>query len=68
VNGSNNLDENDSRPLHVCPVCLRKLHSSIGFAPFERDRNLLLLYRQLGLDRDADWLERRQAAATMSPQ
>ncbi|MBC7822048.1 MAG: hypothetical protein IAG10_34615 [Planctomycetaceae bacterium] len=59
VSGSNNLDENDSRPLHVCPVCLRKLHASVGFDPIERDRGLLPIYRRLGLDRDAAWLERR---------
>ena len=68
VNGSNNLDENDSRPLHVCPVCLRKLHASIGFDPIERDRNLLPIYRRLGLERDADWLERRlQSVGGMRP-
>lgn len=59
VNGSNNLDENDSRPLHVCPVCLRKLHASVGFDPVERDRNLWQVYRQFGFDGDAAWLERR---------
>ena len=59
VNGSNNLDENDSRPLHVCPVCLRKLHSSVSFDPVERDRNLLQVYQRLGLTHDAAWAERR---------
>ena len=36
MNGSNHLQESDSRPLHVCPVCLRKLHYSIGFDPVKR--------------------------------
>jgi archaemetzincin len=62
VNGSNNLDESDSRPLHVCPVCLRKLHASIGFDPIERDRNLLPVIERLGLDKDAAWLARRLKA------
>src|SRR5438105_9079593 len=31
MNGSNHLVEADRRPLHLCPVCLRKLQWSIGF-------------------------------------
>jgi archaemetzincin len=31
MNGSNHLAESDRRPLHLCPVCLRKLQWSIGF-------------------------------------
>jgi archaemetzincin len=31
MNGSNHLQESDSRPLSLCPVCLRKLQSSIRF-------------------------------------
>jgi archaemetzincin len=68
VNGSNNLDENDSRPMHVCPVCLRKLHSSIGFDPVERDRNLLQVYQRLGLHEDATWVERRLKTVASSRQ
>jgi archaemetzincin len=30
MNGSNHLKELDSQPLHLCPVCLRKLQSSAG--------------------------------------
>ena len=30
MNGSNHLQESDSRPLSLCPVCLCKLQSSIG--------------------------------------
>lgn len=59
VNGSNNLDESSSRPLHVCPVCLRKLHASVGFDPVERDRTLLPVYQRLELNSEADWVVRR---------
>ena len=59
VNGSNNLAESDSRPMHACPVCLRKLHASIGFNPREREERLVGLYRQLRLDEEAVWVERR---------
>jgi archaemetzincin len=31
LNGSNHLQESDSRPLSLCPVCLRKIQFSIGF-------------------------------------
>ena len=31
MNGSNHLAESDRRPLHLCPVCLRKLQWNIGF-------------------------------------
>lgn len=59
MNGSNHLAESDSRPLHVCPVCLRKLHQSIGFDPLEREQRLLKLYRQLKLADEWNWQERR---------
>jgi archaemetzincin len=40
MNGSNHLSESDRRPLHLCPVCLRKLQWSIGFDVLERYRAL----------------------------
>jgi len=45
LNGSNHLKESDSRPMHLCPVCLRKLQHSIGFDVVSRYRNLLQFYR-----------------------
>jgi hypothetical protein len=45
--------------MHLCPVDLRKLHYSIGFDPVERYRRLLALDRELGLEDEARWLERR---------
>lgn len=59
MNGSNSLSEMDSRPLHPCPVCLRKLHHSIGFDPIAREQALLQVCRQLDLQAEALWLERR---------
>jgi archaemetzincin len=49
LNGSNHLKESDSRPLHLCPVCLRKLQYSIGLEVVTRYRNLLRFYRKVGL-------------------
>ena len=59
MNGSNHLEESDARPLHFCPVCLRKLHHGIGFAPAERYRGLRGFYSRAQLGREADWLDRR---------
>ena len=59
VNGSNNLDENDSRPMQLCPVCLRKLHSTIGFNSIERDRRLVEVYQRLGFTKESEWINRR---------
>lgn len=59
VNGSNHLDEADSRPLQLCPVCLRKLHSTIGFDPDTRDRRLSEVYQLFGFAADAEWIKRR---------
>ena len=36
MNGSNHLQESDRRPLHLCPVCLRKLQFSVGFDVVKR--------------------------------
>ncbi|XP_026936275.1 archaemetzincin-2 isoform X3 [Sagmatias obliquidens] len=31
MQGSNHLEEADQRPLDLCPICLRKLQSAVGF-------------------------------------
>jgi len=59
MNGSNHLEESDSRPLHLCPQDLRKLQWSVGFDIFDRYRRLIEIYREAGLDDEADWIERR---------
>ncbi|HEX7183223.1 MAG TPA: archaemetzincin [Thermoanaerobaculia bacterium] len=59
INGSNSLEEADSRPLHLCPVDLRKLHRSIGFDVVERYRRLLEFSESEGFDDEARWLRRR---------
>jgi archaemetzincin len=33
MNGSNNQEESDRKPLHLCPVCLRKLCWNLGIKP-----------------------------------
>jgi archaemetzincin len=59
MNGSNHLAESDRRPLHLCPVCLRKLQWSIGFDVLERYRALERLTRVDGFTDEADWFNRR---------
>jgi archaemetzincin len=59
LNGSNHLQESDSRPLHLCPVCLRKLQYSIRFDVVTRYRNLLQFYRKAGFDDEAKWVANR---------
>jgi archaemetzincin len=59
MNGSNHLAESDRRPLHLCPVCLRKLQWSIGFDVLERYTALERVDRAFGFIDEADWLSRR---------
>ena len=59
MNGSNHLQESDSRPLSLCPVCLRKLQFSIGFDVEDRYRRLLGFYQQIAFHDDARWVSNR---------
>jgi len=59
ANGYNHLKESDSRPLHLCPVCLRKLQHSVGFDVIDRYRRLLRFYQKIGFDKDAQWITTR---------
>jgi len=59
MNGSNHLVEADRRPLHLCPVCLRKLQWSIGFDLLKRYSALEGADRANGFTDEADWLTRR---------
>jgi archaemetzincin len=59
MNGSNHLAESDARPLHLCPVDLRKLQWSVGFDIAERYRRLLEVETKAGLSDETAWLKRR---------
>jgi archaemetzincin len=59
MNGSNHLQESDARLFHLCPVCLRKLHFSIGFDVVERYRSLLQFYDDFGFGPEAKWVSGR---------
>lgn len=60
MNGSNHLAEVDRAPMHVCPVCLRKLHTVLGFDPGERYGELAEVYAEMGFDAEADWAQQRR--------
>ncbi len=58
LNGSNHLAETDARPMHLCPVDLRKLQWSVGFDVLERYRRLRAACEQAGFADEARWCER----------
>lgn len=59
MNGSNHLQESDARPLHLCPVCLRKLQWSTGFDVVKRYEQLHQLCQRAGFEDEAVWIARR---------
>jgi archaemetzincin len=54
MNGSNHQAERDSRPLHLCPVCLRKLLWNLRAEPVPYLRRLEAFCSRHGLE-EADW-------------
>jgi archaemetzincin len=59
MNGSNHLQESDSRPQFLCPVCLHKLYSSIGFDVVLRYERMRKFYRRVGFGPEAQWIADR---------
>jgi archaemetzincin len=59
MNGSNHLQESDARPLHLCPVCLRKLQWSIGFDVVKHYEQLYQFCQRAGFEHEAAWIARR---------
>lgn len=59
MNGSNHLKETDSRPLHLCPVCLRKLHSALQFDVVDRYGQLQRFSDSVGWNSESEWFRER---------
>jgi len=59
MNGCNHLDESDAAPIHLCPVCLRKLQWSVGFDVLQREQKLLTFYEKVGFKDEAAWTAQR---------
>jgi archaemetzincin len=62
MNGSNHQEEKDRRPLHPCPVCLRKLCWNLRVEPVPYLTRLKAFCQQNGLDPETGWYERAIAA------
>lgn len=60
LNGSNHLRESDSRPPHLCPVCLRKLWHTVHFDIVDRYDKIKGFYKKVGFDEDAAWIGKRR--------
>lgn len=62
MNGANHLAEADRTPMHLCPVCLRKLAHACRFDAAERYGKLERFYDDHGFTREAGWTRRRLKA------
>ena len=65
--GANSQAEGDRVPHHLCPVCLRKLQSSVGFDLVERHRDLARFYERNSWLAEATWVRARVAKAVNIP-
>jgi archaemetzincin len=66
MNGSNHLAESDARPLHPCPVDLRKLQHVIGFDVTVRYQNLHAFAEDAGFTDETRWLSAARNCCTSS--
>jgi archaemetzincin len=62
MNGSNHQEERDRRPLHLCPVCLRKLCWNLQVEPVPYLTRLKAFCQEQGLGAEAHWYEKAVAA------
>lgn len=60
MNGANHLEEADSTPMHLCPVCLRKLQGASRGDPAARYSKLAVFYGVNGMNEEKDWVEKRE--------
>jgi archaemetzincin len=58
MNGSNHQEEKDRRPMHPCPVCLRKLCWNLRVEPVSYLGRLETFCRRHGFDGEVGWYER----------
>jgi archaemetzincin len=62
MNGSNHQEEKDRRPMHLCPVCLRKLCWNLRVEPVPYLTKLKAFCEQNALDAESRWYDRAIAA------
>jgi len=58
MNGSNHQEERDRRPLHLCPVCLRKLCWNLQVDPVPYLKRLATFWQDQGVSSEVAWYER----------
>eukprot|EP01065_Artemidia_motanka_P011777 TRINITY_DN16421_c0_g1_i1.p2 TRINITY_DN16421_c0_g1~~TRINITY_DN16421_c0_g1_i1.p2 ORF type:complete len:393 (+),score=108.17 TRINITY_DN16421_c0_g1_i1:51-1181(+) len=67
MNGSNGDEESDRRPLHLCPVCLRKMNYAMrdvgGVHVAARAGRLSEFWADVGVDHEAHWHRQHREAA-----
>lgn len=63
MSGSNHLEESESKPGHLCPVDLRKLHLVCKFDPVVRYQKLLAFYKTYGelFSKEIEWISKMLA-------
>jgi archaemetzincin len=62
MNGSNHQEERDAKPLHPCPVCLRKLCWNLEVEPVPYLTKLKAFCKENVLDHESRWYGRALAA------
>jgi archaemetzincin len=55
MGGVNHLAEADAAPMHLCPICLRKLYQAVRFDPVVRYEALEKFYGENGFKAEAEW-------------
>lgn len=58
MNGSNHREESDRKPLHPCPICLRKLCWNLQVEPVAYLSRLAEFCHRHGLKEDAEWYQK----------
>ncbi|CAF2523158.1 unnamed protein product [Rotaria sp. Silwood2] len=59
MNGANNQIEMDRQTLYLCPVCLRKLYSTLQFDVRYMYENFVYLCEKYGLEEERLWYQKR---------
>ena len=67
MNGSNSLAESDTRPMHLCPECLKKFRWNTGFDIITRYENLKAFYEKQGLEEETKWVAQRLRECGATP-
>jgi archaemetzincin len=67
MNGSNSLNESDSRPNRLCSECHRKLQWNVGFNAVKRIEGLHAFFKKHDLIVDAAWMDKELAVVESQP-